>query len=270
MVKLASPTLRLIGLIIALALAVACRDFDSPPPPDSNPQAPNITIAELNRLVGDKALQISEPLRIGGYVTTSDEESNFHKTLIIQDDTGAAELMAGIYDLHNIYPQGYYLSVRLDGCAVGRHYGVLQIGLPAKSYSNYPTDYFASRVLLDKHITCHNHTQPTEPRTLPTGKLDTSLCGTLIRIESLTLASHLYPEAWEVNPDGKWRGYNFFSAADGSCIVVYTSDYAIYTDHPIPSGEVALTGILQYGKINGSDHFMIKMRCENDCERYEL
>ena len=52
---------------------------------------------------------------------------------------------------------------------------------------------------------------------------------------------------------------NFFK------IVVYTSEYADYASRQIPTGEIAITGILQYGKVNGKEYYMIKMRDEKDC-----
>lgn len=256
---------RVVILLFASLCAVTCREFDAPTDGDGDITAPNITIAELNRLAGDKSLTITEPLRIAGYVTTSDRESNFHKTLIIQDSTGAVEIMAGIYGLHNIYPLGNYLSVELQGCAIGRHYGVLQVGLPAKEYSGYPTDYFSSRILLDRHIACHSTTSVIEPRELTISQIDKSLCGLLVRINNLELSSLLYPDMWEINTEGSWRGYNIFSTADGEEIVVYTSDYATYADHAVPFGAVSLTGILQQGKLGGRECYMIKMRSEQDC-----
>ena len=58
--------------------------------------------------------------------------------------------------------------------------------------------------------------------------------------------------------------YRYYDAA-GNVIAVYTSDYADYASHAVPSGNVAIKGILQRGKIDGGEYFMIKMRDETDC-----
>lgn len=47
---------------------------------------------------------------------------------------------------------------------------------------------------------------------------------------------------------------------------VYTSEYATYANERIPTDRVALTGILHYGKADGEDYYMIKMRDEGDCQ----
>jgi hypothetical protein len=50
--------------------------------------------------------------------------------------------------------------------------------------------------------------------------------------------------------------------------MVYTSQYADYAQKIIPSGKVSLTGILQYGKVEGQDYYIVKMRDEKDCHSY--
>ena len=47
---------------------------------------------------------------------------------------------------------------------------------------------------------------------------------------------------------------------------VYTSEYATYANERIPTDRVALTGILHYGKADGEDYYIIKMRDEGDCQ----
>ena len=250
-------------LLMALSiipLLYSCKQFDEPPFDSAIPSAPNITIADLKELVGERRVVIDEPIIIAGYVTTSDEASNFYRTLCIEDATGGVEIMAGIYDLHNIYPMGSYLTISLEGCAAGVHYGVLQIGTETATHSNYPTDYFHSRLLLDKHIRCHDLRQPVAPAPVTIAELSPGLCGCLINISSLQLTS-LTPG----NERGEWSGYNIFADEHGNTIAVYTTTYAAYSSYGVPTQKVSLTGILQYGKVEGEEMYIIKMRDEKDC-----
>ena len=253
-----------VGVVLLVAL-VGCRRYDAPPEEEA-PMPVTMSLAALSDLVGERVVEIEQPIVVGGYVTTSDEDSNFHKTLIIDDGTAGAEIMLGIYDSYRLYPPGYYITIRLQGCGVGRHYGVMQIGLPAEEYSGFPTDYFQSRVMLDRHIqpSREHKTVVAEVRTID--ELSVADCGRLVRVEGLSLASHLYPEAWRVNQEGTWREYNVFQDAQERKIAVYTSEYAAYADRAVPLGVVSLTGILQTGQIDGEDMFMLKMRYEEDCE----
>ena len=102
--------INLLILIIGMLLATpACRSFDEPTLKQSERSA-NITLQSFVEKVGDRSLVINEPLVVGGYVISSDEESNFYKSLVVDDGTAAIEIMVGLYDSFNLYPLGYYLA----------------------------------------------------------------------------------------------------------------------------------------------------------------
>lgn len=241
-----------------------CRNYDNLDP-QTPAVTPNISIQQLREFVADKAVTIDEELIIGGYVTSCDRAGNFYRTFTFEDTTAGAEIMAGLYDLHNIYPEGYRVTVSLKGCTAALHNGTLQIGRKAHSYSNYPTDYFYTRLLLDKHVTTHDICQKVTPAEHTIGSLGEELCGRLVSLSGLRLCSSDYLGVWKVNAEGKWTGYNVFCDTSGDIIVVLTSEYANYAECDIPTSEVALTGILQRGDFNGKECFFIKMRDEKDC-----
>lgn len=247
-------------------VTTACRSFDEPTLKQSVRKA-NITLQSFVEKVGERSLVINEPYIAGGYVISSDEESNFYKSLVIDDGTAAIEIMVGLYDSFNLYPLGYYIEIDLLGCGAGRHYGVVQVGRPAKEYGSFQAEYFASRVLLDKHVAIFTDYQEVKSYVVGIDALEESLCGRLVTIEGLQLASANHPDAWKVNLDGEWLGYNFFEDKEGHTIVVYTSEYATYGEHLIPEGELLITGILQCGVVDGEACFMLKMRYEEDCQQ---
>jgi hypothetical protein len=253
-------------LIILTSIFIAgCNNYETPPQESATPEATNITIGDLHQLCGSRTIDINEDIIIGGYVTSSDKAENFYKSFTIEDATRGAEIMAGVFDTYNIYPIGTYLTIRLNGCSIGEHYGVMQIGLKAAAYSAYPTEYFASQVLLDKHIRRYDITRKIAPKPLEIATLKPSLCGMLVNIGPLR---HLRDESatlWDGNENGCWGGYNIFEDRQGERIIVYTSDYADYAKQQIPSLEIAITGILQQGKVDGKEYYMIKMRDEKDC-----
>ena len=240
-------------LCAVICIMSGCKKFDEPAQDSTTAQAANIAIADLHAMLGGRTVIIDQDIIIGGYVTSSDKASNFHKTFMIEDSSGGAEIMAGLYDLHNIYPEGYYITANLKGCAIGEQLGVIQIGMPAASYSYYPTDYFASRAVIDKYIKRYNIRRDVAPLPLSIEELTPSHCGRLVNIGGLTASQQ-----------GVWSGYQIF-ANDDQNIVVYTSEYADYAQKPLPDGRVSITGILQYGKVEGQEYYIIKMRDEKDC-----
>ena len=62
------------------------------------------------------------------------------------------------------------------------------------------------------------------------------------------------------NPDKPHEEVTVFRNLHGE-----KTEYADYATRQIPTGEIAITGILQYGKVNGKEYYMIKMRDEKDC-----
>ena len=254
-------------LLIAFSLALSgCGDFDAPAPQNALPEAANIAIADLCQMVGERCVDIQEAIVIGGYVTSNDRASNFYKTFTIEDATGGVEIMAGLYDLHNIYPEGYYVTVKLQGLTLCKHYGLMQVGRKAESYSSYPTEYFSSRILLDKYVSRYDVRGQITPQPYTIKELQQSNCGRLVCVGGLRNVNHKYLELYGINSDGCWSGYNIFSDENGDLIAVYTSEYANYADNKVPNTTVTLTGILQYGKIGSEELFMIKMRDDNDCK----
>lgn len=254
-------------IIFISVLIVGCNDFNTPPQECATPEATNITIGDLHQLCGSRTIDINEDIVIGGYVTSSDKAENFYKSFTIEDATGGAEIMAGVFDSYNIYPIGTYLTIRLNGCSIGEHYGVMQIGLKAAAYSAYPTEYFASQVLLDRHIRRYDITRDIAPQPLEIAILKPSECGRLVNIGPLRHLREESASLWEGNENGRWGGYNIFEDRQGERIVVYTSDYADYAKQQIPSSDIAITGILQRGKVDGKEYYMLKMRDEKDCSK---
>ena len=220
-------------LCAVICIMSGCKKFDEPAQDSTTAQAANIAIADLHAMLNDRTVIIDQDIIIGGYVTSSDKASNFHKTFMIEDSSGGAEIMAGLYDLHNIYPEGYYITANLKGCAIGEQLGVMQIGMPAASYSYYPTDYFASRAVIDKYIKRYNIRRDIAPLPLSIEELTPSHCGRLVNIGGLTASQQ-----------GVWSGYQIFTDDNGQNIVVYTSEYADYAQKPLPDVRVSITGIL--------------------------
>lgn len=254
--------------LFALAALAGCRRYDTPPPDDAVPQAANISIADLHAAI-DSPRVVDERIIVGGYVTSSDRSSNFHRTFTIEDPTGGMEIMAGLYDMHNIYPEGCYLTVSLEGCTLAESYGMLQAGSQPASYDYYPVGYFASRAVLDSHVRRYDVHKLVAPMPLAADELDTALCGRIVTVGPLHITTREeHGDSWSANRDGTWSGYNFFADDGATTVAVYTSAYADYAAHPAPDGTVSITGILQYGSVDGKEYFMIKMRDENDCIPY--
>lgn len=239
-------------------LLAGCYDrFDTPPANNSPIDPATITIGDLNALYRNESITIESDMVIVGRVTSSDQAGNFHYSFMVEDSTGAVEVMAKVSDLHNTYPVGSLLSISLNGLALGESNSVKQIGMPPAAYSYYPTEYIPSMVELNKRIKRSFDGTQISPITYHIPSLDHSLCGRLVRINDLRIHSE---------SDMTWGSDDIFIDSDDNRIAVYVREYADFAGKPIPTTRVSITGILQYGRTTtNEDLFIIKICDENDC-----
>lgn len=254
---------RLLTAAVAAILFCGCYDRFDAPQKEIDMPAPNISISALHAFWRGNALTVDEDIIIRGQVTSSDRAGNFYRTFTIVDPTGGAEILAGITDIFNIYPVGSSVDILLNGCAIDEQNGVLQIGLPAESYDYGNLLYLQSKVNLDKHIISSGAVESLSIPVLRYYDLNESLCGAPVTIERLVFTPT------EGN-SGCWSGYARFEDSNGNAIYTDTSSYADFADEEVPRGEVALTGILQYGTVSREigKQFILKMRSSEDCSNH--
>lgn len=91
----------------------------------------NTPLSELRARYTGRPTLVEEDIRVVGYVTTSDRAGNFYRTLCIEQAGAALEVMVGLDHLHNDYPPGSRLMVRLRGLTLGLQYGAAPAPNPA-------------------------------------------------------------------------------------------------------------------------------------------
>jgi len=294
--------LPLAAISVAVA-AVSCREWE-PPVFDAHTELPNVALGDLRTYLGGEGeLTFAEDIVVAGRVVTTTAAGNFYNTFFIDDGTGGAEIMAGMYDLDAAFREGQRVSVRLRGLAVGWRDGAMQIGLPPEPGSPYATGYFYHRAVMRPWVAAERDVVTVEPLDLSYYDLHgmlasyplygQTLCGRLVRISGLVAdaraaratgatAAATATVTWATAEPVPTTGYvDFYPAADADTnadtnaradtnpdtqpITVVTSGYASFAADAVPGGEVALTGILFYGRADGSsDRFMLKLRDEND------
>ena len=237
-------------------LLAGCYDGGYTSPPDDAREEPvSTSIAYLNATFAGQTYTVTGDIVVSGTVTTSDDGENFFRTLCLEDNGSGVEIMAGIDQLHNDYPVGCRVTLRLKGFAVGRSRGVLQIGRLPSPGSGYATDYIGSKPALDRALTRNGERlQRVEPALLTIAELTPERCGTLVRIEGL----HYAPDDLST---ATWAGEKRFEDGQGREIRSFVRTYARFADEELPAGTGSLTGILQQ---NASGVFLLKPRDEND------
>lgn len=253
--------------LLASLLLVCCR-ADEPIISGLLPTA-TTTIQRLrDDIVGNRSAHITEDVVVVGYVISSDDDDNFYRTMVVDDGTAAVEVMMGITPLHRSYPEGLRVALCLKDCFAAYSYGVLQVGRKAEAYESYAVDYLGSREAVDRVVKRGLDLIDVEAMPRKISQLSPQDLGRLVDIDGLHLvaSSSVDTLVGESLEDAIWSGYAMFRDECGDSVAVYTRRYARYADTYIPSDKIALRGVLQWGKYNGSKEcYQLKMRYAEDC-----
>lgn len=249
--------LRFLIFILALLVACACYDQHSSPSQDLFNEASNYTFAQLRQLCEKQCATIDEDLICIGRITSSDRESNFYRTLVIEEASGAAEIKVGTHSLASKFPIGLEVALRLNGTAVKVENGVIQVGLPPQIYDSTPREMEAWAVI-NKHLIRGTSVESIEPLACDIASLDITQCGRFVKIDNLS-----YTPLDEIDTTAE---YLRFTDKDNNVIFLYISQYADFVEHEIPTSEISVRGILYHENIghNIGKQFVIKPRFADD------
>lgn len=261
-------------LLVVLLLSfsnISC-DYDRFNAPNQKPNSVPVTtmdIAALRTFYQDDPVWVvgQRSVVVSGYVTTSDQAGNFYRSFFIEDETGAVEIRAGLYDLYATYRLGQQVTVVADSLTLGMTNGVLQLGLGSAAYE---TDYMNHRVVEDKHLFRGERFEEVIPRPVKAGQLNEEWLGTLVRFDGVHLdggADTTWALPASLSASGvPQSAYLKFRDEKSDSIYVVTSGYASFAGETVPTEAVSVTGILMQGKVNGKLVYQLKMRDLNDVE----
>lgn len=208
--------MRLLPLLCVALLAAGCYDSRfGERGDDATPEPVTATIRQLREKFAGTTFPVTGDIVVSGRVTTSDYDENFYRTFCIEEDGAGIEVMAGIDHLHNDFPEGCQVTLRLRGLALGESHGVLQAGRMPAAGSGFATDYIGSKAALDAAVTRNGEAlEPIAPTLLSPGELTPERCGTLVRIGALSYT----PE--DLTP-GTWAGYKRFTDDTGAAVTIH-------------------------------------------------
>jgi hypothetical protein len=238
---------------------------------DSLPTA-TINIATLREeIVRSGGLQITEDVVVVGRVTSADSEDNFYGSLVVEDKSGAVEVMIGTSNLTARYPEGLLVALRLRGCYADYSRGVLQLGSQEPEYEYHRVGNLLSPQRVDSVVVRSSDVKPIAPCQSTIAELKSEMCGRIVQVRGLRLvdSSSIDTLAGEGLGRATWQGYAMFRDSAGDSIAVYTTPYARYAEHRIPEQRVNIVGILQRDSYRkGETCYFLKMRYEADCTLY--
>ena len=242
--------------IITLALILtACEQTWEAPDLTPVAQEPTLTIAQMQTMLVGESVTFTDDYLIGGGVTASDASGNFYRTFVVDDLTGAVEVMAGGYDLHTLYPIGRVVYIRLKGLTLAqRDGGLYQLGYQAVPSSGYIVDYIGHAALMDRHVdrAGMNYAFLYAESTIP--QLNDRMLGRLVTVYGLTLRNGGLT-TW-ATVEGNYPKDIRATDPEGNWLYINTSGYADFAADTIPAGMVNISGIL----MKNGNRYRIKTR----------
>lgn len=251
--------MRIATLLTTLLLLTGCYDrgFDEGGNPAS-PPAVTTHIAALHALHRGELTPIESRVVVSGRVTANTQGGNFYRSILLEAEGAAIEVLVGLDALHNDYPIGAEVVLNAEGLVVERAYGILRIGIRARN-NPQALDYLASKATADQHLF-----RTSEPLLAPTphpctlDELSPAMAGRLCRIEGLQHAP-------EQPSENRWAGEQRFIDNAGRTLYTYTRNYADLAEEPLPEGRCTLIGIVQYDA-SGEGRYLLKLRNEADIQ----
>ena len=231
--------------LIAVILSSCDLKQDVAPMPTFIGEA-NTTIAELLKMHKIGSLDSYDSIPVGsntvicGYVTTTDEFGNNYKYINIQDETGAIQIKVDNKALYHKYQIGQRIYVKCDGLVLGDYRKLPQLGLWANDQMQ-PIPNFKTYLYLFPDGAPMGGPNPIDMTTIPSANdIPATMYNCLVRLVGATfveggMATFSEPGA-ATSHDIKM--------ADGSTIVLRTSNYAKFANEILPVGTGDITGIL--------------------------
>jgi hypothetical protein len=206
----------------------------------------NTTIAELLAMheIGTAdsydSIPVGSNIVITGVVTTSDEWGNNYKYINIEDETGAIQIKINSTALYNKYKIGQRVYVKCDGLVIGDYRKLPQLGMWANGQMQ-PIPSFKTYLYIFPDGAPVPRRNPIVMKTIPNANdIPETNFNRLVRLEGATFVEGGVANFSEANAATS----RDIKMADGTTIVLRTSNYATFASEILPEGTGNITGIL--------------------------
>jgi predicted methyltransferase MtxX (methanogen marker protein 4) len=224
-----------------------------------------ISISQLKSLYVEGGVTLTTDAVVRGVVTANDVADNFYKKIVIQDSAGAVAIALGQYDLHNYYPLGASVSVRVRGLRLGMSDRMLHLGLAPQGDASEEIAEIATLALMTKYMFDVQKGGEHQPVVRKISELTVNDVGRLVRIDGIVADLSMWSrwaQSEKYSPSGYARSMDIAAMdSEWRTIYIYTSGYAQFADSFVPESTFSVTGIVL--KKNDSE-YRIQMRSLDD------
>jgi len=223
------------------------------------------TIAQIKAMYLGTIKEFTSDLIISGYVVSSDKSGNIYKTISIQDapenPTSAISITIDQTDTYTKYNIGRKIYIKLNGLAIDKNGGVLQIGKAVgASLARIPSLEVAD------HISRSCETAEIVPKKITFAQINDGFVDMLIQLDGMQFRSSDFGLSY-ANTDNNYSVNRIVESYDDNClklgeIIMRNSGFANFKDVALPQGKGTLTGVLS--KYNST--YQLFIRDTNDVD----
>lgn len=251
---------------VMTTLPACSDDFETPEAVEPTTDlVPNTTIAELKKRFwqGDFNYVTKVPANkdgshviIHGWVTSSDEESNFYKNLVIQDETAAITMSINSYNLYLRYRRGQEIVLDMTDMYIGKYRGLQQLGMPEEYFQgNTDQASFMSPEFFQIHAHLKGYPDLSKIDTLAVDNFDEfntnpsnvrKYQSRLVRFRNVSFVNggKALFSAWHTS-DNDLQNQNITDSR-GNQIPVRTSGYSTFWNNVLPTGVGDVVAVASY------------------------
>jgi hypothetical protein len=235
----------LVAFGIAILTGCVKQKFDEPPVIIPHVTFPsNATFDTLVKLYGSHTdtLSINDSIVLKGVVAGNDESGNIYKKLFIQDNTGGIDFEIDMSSMYTQFKVGQRVYINCKGLYLGLYGGALELGyLFNGGIGRMPAAMISTHLYLDSLPG-----KPPIPDTLDVLVPSPKLFSKLVAVPSVR-----FPDAGSPFVSGGVTTSRNIGDADGNPItingynfILYTSNYASFSNNLLPAGVGTVKGIL--------------------------
>ncbi|HPH85341.1 MAG TPA: DUF5689 domain-containing protein [Ferruginibacter sp.] len=247
----------LVGVIGSMS---ACKkSFDEPPGPADPNIVANTSIADLKALhtVPRNYDIITNDVIISGIITADDKSGNFYKQLVIQDTTGAIQILLDANSLYGTYPVGRRIYVYCKGLCISDYNSTMQLGVKATVAGN-PSLEGIPATSISNYVKGGSINNPVVPIPVTLGQLNSNMQSiynnALVKLEGFQFTDTMKTYA----DTSVYKSTTNDSIIDCNNVktIVRTSAYANFAAKRVPAGNGSITAI--YTVFGSTKQFLIR------------
>lgn len=231
--------------ILFSIIIIACnKKFDEPPPYHGLDIKANLSIRELRNMhFPGNFEKILDEYTIEGTIIADDKKDNFYKSIVVQDSTAGITVRLDGFGLHNSYPVGMKLYIKLKELWLGDYGKMLQLGAGVdRSDPNFPELIAIPQPLFNRYLSRGGILNAVVPKTVRLDELNDSLQSCLVIIADVEIppTDTGRPFADVVN---KLSVNHSIRSCKGGSVVLRTSGFASFANLKTPRGNGSITAV---------------------------